>query len=74
MDVHKQSVTAVAVDEAGRPLGETKIVVGSTELLGWAECLSDERLWAVEDCRRLTGWLERQLLAVGECSCGCQRS
>ena len=24
------------------------------------------RLWAVEDCRQLTGWLERQLLSVGE--------
>jgi transposase len=23
-------------------------------------------VWAVEDCRQLTGWLERQLLAVGE--------
>jgi transposase len=23
-------------------------------------------LWAVEDCRQLTGWLERQLLSVGE--------
>jgi hypothetical protein len=32
LDVHKQSVTAVAVDEAGRPLGETVVVVGSEEL------------------------------------------
>ena len=36
LDVHKQSVTAVAVDEAGRPLGEKMIQVGSDELLGWA--------------------------------------
>ena len=36
LDVHKQSVTAVAVDEAGRPLDETTIQVGSDELLGWA--------------------------------------
>ena len=28
--------------------------------------LDAERLWAVEDCRQLTGWLERQLLAAGE--------
>jgi transposase len=35
-------------------------------LLGWASALDAERLWAVEDCRQLTGWLERQLLAVGE--------
>src|SRR4051812_33688317 len=66
LDVHKQSVTAVAIDEAGRPLGEKVVMVGSDELLGWAAALSDQRLWAVEDCRQLTRWLERQLLAAGE--------
>jgi transposase len=66
LDVHKQSVTAVAVDEAGRPLDEKVISVGSDELLGWASSLGAERLWAVEDCRQLTRWLERQLLSVGE--------
>ena len=66
LDVHKHSLTAVAVDEAGRPLGEKVVPVGSVELLGWASALSGERVWAVEDCRQLTRWLERQLLAVGE--------
>ena len=66
LDVHKQSVTAVAVDEAGRPLAEKVIEVGSDELLAWAAALDPERLWAVEDCRQLTGWLERQLLGGGE--------
>jgi transposase len=66
LDVHKQSVTAVAVDEAGRPLNERTIQVGSDELLGWAAALDGERLWAVEDCRQLTRWLERQLLGAGE--------
>ena len=66
LDVHKQSVTAVAVDEAGRPLAEKLIPVGSDELLEWASALDPERLWAVEDCRQLTVWLERQLLGVGE--------
>src|SRR5437762_9849350 len=66
LDVHKHSVTAVAVDEAGRPLEEKVILVGSNELLGWAATLDAERLWAVEDCRQLTGWLERQLLSAGE--------
>jgi transposase len=66
LDVHKQSVTAVAVDEAGRPLAERVIRVGSDELLGWAAALDAERLWALEDCRQLTPWLERQLLSVGE--------
>jgi transposase len=66
LDVHKQSVTAVAVDEAGRPIEEKVIGVGSEELLGWAAALDARRLWAVEDCRQLTGWLEQQLLSVGE--------
>ena len=66
VDVHKQSVTAVAVDEAGRMLDERTVVVGSDELLGWAAGLAAERLWAVEDCRRLMRWLERQLLAAAE--------
>ena len=39
LDVHKQSVTAVAVDEAGRPLGERMVLVGSDELVGWASLL-----------------------------------
>src|SRR5215208_7837228 len=66
VDVHKQSVTAVAVDEAGRLLAEQTIQVGSDELLAWAATLNEERLWALEDCRRLTRWLEQQLLAAGE--------
>ena len=66
VDVHKQSVTAVAVDEAGRPLEEKLIPVGSEELFDWAAALDGERLWAVEDCRQLTRWLERQLLSIGE--------
>jgi transposase len=66
LDVHKQSVTAVAVDEAGRPLSEKVIPVGSDELLDWAGTLDAVRLWAVEDCRQLTRWLGRQLLVLGE--------
>ena len=59
VDVHKQSVTAVAIDEAGRPLGERTVLVGSDELVDWASGIGAERLWAVEDCRQLTRWLER---------------
>jgi transposase len=65
VDVHKQSLTAVAVDEVGRALAE--LTVGSArELVAWSASLDPERLWAVEDCRQLTGALERQLLASGE--------
>jgi transposase len=66
VDVHKQSVTAVAIDEAGRMLDEKTVAVGSDELVAWTAALADERLWALEDCRQLTGWLERQLLGRGE--------
>ena len=66
LDVHKQSVTAVAIDEAGRELDEKVIDVGSTELPEWASKLGADRRWAVEDCRQLTRWLERQLLGLGE--------
>ena len=66
LDVHKHSVTAVAVDEVGRMLGEETVPVGGDELLGWAATLASERLWAVEDCRQLTRWLERRLVEAGE--------
>ena len=65
VDVHKQSLTAVAVDEVGRAVAE--LTVGSSgELVAWSASLDPDRLWAVEDCRQLTGVLERQLLAAGE--------
>lgn len=66
VDVHKQSVTAVAVDDAGRTLDERTVPVGSDELVDWASALGANRLWAIEDCRLLTPWLERQLLSLGE--------
>ena len=52
--------------QAGRPLAERVIAAGSDELLAWAGALGAERLWAAEDCRQLTRWLERQLLSAGE--------
>jgi transposase len=65
VDVHKRSLTAVAVDEAGRQLAERTVADGA-ELLAWAGSLQVERLWALEDCRQLTGALERALLSAGE--------
>jgi transposase len=65
VDVHMQSLTAVAVDEVGRSLAE--LTVGSAaELVAWSASLDPQRLWAVEDCRQLTGALERRLLGAGE--------
>ena len=53
VDVHKGSLTAVAVDDVGRPLAEQTAVDGAG-LLAWAATLTGERLWALEDCRQLT--------------------
>jgi len=39
---------------------------GHEDLLAWARTLGPERLFAVEDCRHLTGRLERHLLPRGE--------
>jgi transposase len=65
VDVHKRSLTAVAVDEVGRPVAEQ--TVGDDQvLLEWAASLSGERLWALEDCRQLTRQLERTLIDAGE--------
>jgi transposase len=66
VDVHKYSLTAVAVDEAGRMLDEKTVVVADDGLLDWARELDGERLWALEDCRQLTRALERHLVAAGE--------
>jgi transposase len=66
VDVHKQSLTAVAVDEAGRMLAETTVAAADTQLRVWASQLAGERLWALEDCRQLTQALERELIAAGE--------
>jgi len=66
VDVHKHSLTAVAVDETGRQLAERTLQGAEDGLLAWAAALDSERLWAVEDCRHVTGALERELVAAGE--------
>jgi transposase len=70
IDPHKDTHTVVVVDQAGRQLGQTTVparTLGHGELVGWARhCWPDERSWAVEDCRHVTGRLERDLLAAGE--------
>ena len=65
VDVHKASLTAVAVDEVGREVGEETTVDG-VGLLVWSGTLPGERLWAIEGCRQLTRGLERDLVAAGK--------
>jgi transposase len=66
LDVHKHSLTAVAVDELGRSVAEHASAARGEELVAWASSLAEKRLWALEDCRHVTRGLERTLLEAGE--------
>ena len=69
-DMHKSSHTIAAVSGAtGQLLGDKKIQVGArgfAALLIWARGLAGERVWALEDCRHVSGALERFLIARGD--------
>jgi transposase len=69
-DVHKKSHTLVAVDPAGKQVGQLRVPAtgsGHERAYRWARKFKDrDRVWGVEDCRHLTGRLERDLLAHGE--------
>ena len=69
-DTHKRSHTIAAVAAAtGELLGEQTVRVGARgfgALLRWARGLGGERVWALEDCRHVSGGLERFLIARGE--------
>lgn len=70
VDAHKDTHTAVAVDSvSGRRLDHLVVVArdaGHGALIDWARGLDADRVWAVEDCRHLTGRLEAALLDDGE--------
>jgi len=70
IDPHKKSHTAVALDATtGELVAELTVATdepGHERLLAWARSLDRERRFALEDCRHLTGRLERFLLARGE--------
>jgi transposase len=69
-DTHKRSHTIAAIAaETGELLGERTVPVGRREfgaLLRWARSVDDERVWALEDCRHVSGSLERFLIERGE--------
>lgn len=70
VDCHKKTHTAVALDRAtGVNLGELTVPArdrGHERLVAWAGSISDERSFALEDCRHVSGRLERHLLVSGE--------
>lgn len=69
-DVHKRTHTFVAVDEAGRKVGEKTVKAvpkGHDKAICWArEQFGDDITWAIEDCRHLSARLELDLLDAGE--------
>nr|WP_066909763.1 IS110 family transposase [Mycobacterium interjectum] len=69
-DVHKRTHTFVAVDEAGRKLGEKTvkaITAGHAEAVMWVrERFGAQVVWAIEDCRHLSARLERDLMGFGQ--------
>jgi len=69
-DTHKKSHTAAAVFAGtGQLAGELTAPArkaGFGELLTWGRGLDVERIWAIEDCRHVSGSFERFLVASGE--------
>jgi transposase len=69
-DTHKRSHTIAAVSAAtGEVVGEQTVQVGAkgfAALVLWARGLGGERVWAIEDCRHVSGSFERFLIGRGE--------
>jgi transposase len=69
-DTHKSNHALAAVDAGtGQVVGERMIPArepGHLDALRWGRALSDERVWAIEDCRHVSRRLEQALLAAGE--------
>jgi transposase len=69
-DVHKRSRTFVAVDEAGRKLGQLTVTAdgkGHDKAVRWAQAeFGVDVTWGIEDCRHLSARLEMDLLAAGQ--------
>jgi transposase len=69
-DTHKSSHTLAAVEAAtGRRLASRTVAAddaGMRATVRWARDLGGERVWAVEDCRHVSGRLERALVGAGE--------
>jgi len=69
-DTHKHSHTVGAIDAmSGRVIADRTVKAkrrSFDDLLLWARRLDGERVWAIEDCRHVSGALERFLLRRGE--------
>jgi transposase len=72
-DTHKATHTVGAVKApSGQLLGELTAAArkpGFAEILDWGRALGPERVWALEDCRHVSGPFERFLVDAGERVC-----
>jgi transposase len=69
-DPHKRTHTAAAVEALTGELRSSETVsareTGHAQLLRWGRAQGPQRVWAIEDCRHVSGRLERFLVAHGE--------
>jgi transposase len=69
-DTHKRTHTVAAVFAGSGQLAAELTAQarepGLRELLAWGRELDPERVWAIEDCRHVSGSFERFLVASGE--------
>jgi transposase len=69
-DMHKRSHTIAAIAATTGELKCDKTIRvgdnGFLALLDWARALDRERVWALEDCRHVSGAFERFLIGSGE--------
>jgi transposase len=62
-ELHEGTVQMIVI---GSDPHERSHTCGLERLLTWARGLDPERVWAIEDCRHVSGRLERFLIARGE--------
>ena len=69
-DVHKRTHTFVAVDDAGRKIGQITVKAdggGHDKAVRWAQSeFGDDLQWGIEDCRHLSARLEIDLLDTAQ--------
>jgi transposase len=69
-DVHKDTHCCAAVEAGSGECLEVREAparaAGFRALLEWTRGLGEERVWAIEDCRHVSGPLERFLIDAGE--------
>jgi transposase len=70
IDPHMKTHTAVAIDaNTGRTVSDKTVGCnprGHDDLLAWARALDSQRIFAIEDCRHVSGRIERHLIPHGE--------